>query len=466
MFYDANPALVFEKIAEKLKKICLWAFLFGGIAVILAASNGSSTRVSADEIATYDLAVDSRPGVVEQVHVVLEVRGELRMNPDGTQVTQLPLLVTGRLQYEEISESGVKRDIWAKSARYYETAKAEIRIDGKTLTSELGQDRRSVFVQSGSDETHFFTAGALLTRDELELVDVQGNSHLLQFLLPGKPAALGEVFTIDDDKLARVLGLDLLTKNEMQCRLVNVEEKIAMFEAAGAVIGAVGGIHSELEITAKYNFDRQRRRISWFAAHIKETRAIGHAEPGFEVEARLRLATLPLERPKHLTNDQLAALRTVDEPTRSSLVFKPASGTYQILHDTRWRAMLDRHDVSILRLVDRGDLIAQCNISELPKRKQDERLSLAEFQRDVQKSLGDNFEQLLEASEYSAANGNRILRAVASGTASGLPIQWIYYHIGNDAGASVALAFTLEEKLVERLAEADRQIVESLEFAP
>jgi len=43
-----------------------------------------------------------------------------------------------------------------------------------------------------------------------------------------------------------------------------------------------------------------------------------------------------------------------------------------------------------------------------------------------------------------------------------LPIEWIYYLVQDRQGHRVSLAFSLEQSLRERFADADRRVVEAL----
>ena len=126
--------------------------------------------------------------------------------------------------------------------------------------------------------------------------------------------------------------------------------------------------------------------------------------------------------------------------------------------------MVDRHDATILRMVDRGDLIAQCNISRLPQLAKGEQLTLEAFQEDVKKTLGKNFSQIVEAGQDVSDNGLRTLRVIVSGTTADLPIQWSYYHLSDDAGNRAALVFTIEGSLVERFAQIDRELIAAFRF--
>ena len=124
--------------------------------------------------------------------------------------------------------------------------------------------------------------------------------------------------------------------------------------------------------------------------------------------------------------------------------------------------MVDRHDVTILRLIDQGELIAQCNTSSLPEFAAGKRVQLPEFQADIER-VGQDLGQFVEASQQQSEGGLRVLRAVVSGLASELPIQWVYYHISDDRGRQAALVFTMDAKVVEKFAGADQAMVGSLE---
>jgi hypothetical protein len=245
-----------------------------------------------------------------------------------------------------------------------------------------------------------------------------------------------------------------------------VEKGTAVIDVKGDVDGAAWGVPSKVALTAKCHYDLAQKAVTWFAAVIKEQREIGNAEPGLDVVARLRMSLSPVERSEHLTEAQLAGVPLDARPGSDLLAFQSEQSHFRLLHDRRWRAVMDRHDLCVLRFVERGDLIAQCNISELPELESGKQLTLEEFQADIQRGIGKNFRQFLEANQSALDDGRRVLRVVVSGVASDVPIQWVYYHLSDATGRRAALAFTLEAKLVERFAETDRTLAETLEFLP
>jgi len=204
--------------------------------------------------------------------------------------------------------------------------------------------------------------------------------------------------------------------------------------------------------------------VTWLTLAIKENRAIGHAQPGFDVLTQLRMVSAPAKPVDELADKALAGLKLQPEPAQTLIELNSDSGGFQLLHDRRWSVMLERGDLTVLRLVDRGDLIAQCNITPLAPLAKDQQLTMEGFQEEVKRVLGKNFEQMAEATEETAENGLRILRLVVTGNVGELPIQWTYYHLDGDQGRRASLVFTLEASLISRFAHIDRELIANFRY--
>jgi hypothetical protein len=261
------------------------------------------------------------------------------------------------------------------------------------------------------------------------------------------------------------LALDAVSQQNVSCQLDSVNEDLAVITLEGSVAGAVGGVSSDIELKGKLNFDLRKRAITWLALACKENRAVGHAQPGFEVVTTLRLISSPAP-PGTKLSDKAPSPPAKADRTHTLLELKSDAAGFELIHDRRWQVMTEQHDVTILRLVDRGDLIAQCNISPLPALGQNQRLTLEGFQEEVRRALGKNFGQLVEASDQTTDAGIQILRVVATGKTGDLPIDWMYYHLADDHGHRAALVFTLESSLADRFAHLDRELVAAFRFLP
>jgi hypothetical protein len=437
------------------------AFLAAALPVWLAVSTASAET-------TYDLSCAPGTGRVQAVQVVLEVTGQLKLNADGNEVRELPLQVHGRLAYEErwLKTPAGQADWAAQAVRYYTQAEADLKIGPGTLTPRMDSQRRVVVASVGSDGSTFHSPLGIMNRDDLDLINVQGNTLLLSCLLPAAPVQIGQTWAAEQLPLGILFGLDVVTQCDVACVLEKVDGQTAILDIRGTIHGAVGGVASEIALKAKCNFDLDEHQITWLAANLKEVRAIGHAEPGLDVTARLRVATTGLEEPAHLTDDTLQQFDLEPINDLAPLVFQSRQAHFRLLHDPRWRAMVDRHDLSVFRFVDRGDLIAQCNISELPDVEAGKHMALEEFQAEVQQALGDKFGQVVDASQWTTSDGMRVLRVQAAGAVSEISVIWMHYHLSDAQGRRAALAFSMESKLLERFAEQDRTIVDTFEFTP
>src|SRR5439155_5456927 len=170
------------------------------------------------------------------------------------------------------------------------------------------------------------------------------------------------------------------------------------------------------------------------------------------------------KRVDELGDKALAGLTLQPEAAQTLIELNSDAGGFQLLHDRRWSVMLERGDLTVLRLVDRGDLIAQCNITPLAPLAKDQQLSMEGFQADVKRVLGKNFQEMIEATEEVGENGLRALRVVVAGTVGELPIQWTYYHLSDDSGRRASLVFTIESGLLSRFAHVDRELIANFRF--
>jgi hypothetical protein len=456
-FFDAGNRKIVTILTQSLVAPRTAAILAAAILAVLTATTSASAE-------TYELSAVNKPGDLQRVTIRLEAKGELKLNSDGKKVTRTPLEVDGKLAYDErlLSSDPVARN-W-RSVRHYDVAEAAIHIGNGALNPRLNEDRRIVVAQMSGAKSVLYSPLGAITREELELIDVQGNSAVLSSLLPSKRTNIGESWTHTENTVGLLLGLEAVSQADLKSTLRSVDGTIALIEMSGSVSGAIGGVATDIEVQAKYNFDLTNKRITWLAMAIKENRSIGHAEPGLEITARLRIAIEPLANSARLDEVAAASIPPASSGGATLLTFDSTAGGFQLLHDRRWHIMIDRRDVTVLRFVDQGDLVAQCNISRLPDLPAGKQLQLEELQADVKQTLGQNFGHLIEASQANTDDGLRVLRVVAAGVVADLPIQWVYYHISNDRGQRAACVFTLEAKLVERFAAADQTLASGFQF--
>jgi hypothetical protein len=396
---------------------------------------------------------------VDRVETSVEVSGDLKVI-EGGKVKKLKMEVLANLNYDERTlqtADGPKTPL--RSARYYDKAGAAIEVDRNRFTPQLRDQQRLIAVQIDGPEVTLFCPRGPMTREELDLVDIQGNSLAIDRLLPEEPVEVGAAWKASEEAVAALLRPDAIGKNGVRCVLKAVENGVATVEWEGPVEAAFAGVSSQIETKGKLHFDTRSGRVTWFALLIKEDRDIGHVSPGLEVISRTQVKITPIAESSHLNDEALANLPLAPDEELKRLVYQSQTGGWTFTSDRRWFITSDEDQRATLRLVDRGDLVAQCTVASLPQVAMEKLRSLEDFQKEVRTGLGKHFERFIEAGQRANEANYREFRVVAEGKASDLPMRWIYYYLADQSGRQVIFAFVVQADLAERLADADRQLL-------
>jgi hypothetical protein len=410
------------------------------------------------------LQTQCQNGDLSRVTVSLDVKGELRVAADG-RPQKLPILVAGKFAYDEMRLDDCSTAINRRSARFYRAAQAEIQVEKKTDKPSIRDDRRLILVSSGKSGIVISAVSGPLTREEVDLLDVPANSLFVDTLLPDGEIKQGEPWQPPATAVGSLLGLDAVARSDVECVLSAVHGSNAEISISGQVNGAVAGVATEIELAGKGVFDLDHNRLVSIHLRIKERRSAGYVSPAFDVTANLELEIAPLAGSDQLTAEIIKSIAADSSEVAQPLALRSEASAFEMLYDRRWHVTRDEPELTVLRLLDRGELVAQCNISPLSQLSAGSEFGLDEFQSDVQQALGKNFGRVVSAAEHKTATGLRLLKVVAEGTVSELPIQWRYYLATDREGRRVALTYTMESSLVERFSDADATMVESLEFA-
>jgi hypothetical protein len=398
------------------------------------------------------------------VQAALEVGGDLKMADQG-KIQRVKMSVAANFVYDERSLGVSGAGGRMRSIRYYHQAAGTIESGDHEYEPGLRDTRRLIAVQIDGPEVTLFSPQGPLTLDELELIDVLANSLLLDRLLPDEPVAAGAEWEHSDDLVAAILGLERIDKNDVRSTFIDVAEGKARLEMAGRVSGAEEGVSTEIELKGKYHFDLQTKRITWFGILVRENRAVGHVDTGFDVVARLQMRITPGRRSEHVTAEGLAEVEM--EPTRelTQLSYEAPGGKWRFAHERRWSVITEEQDQAVLRLIDDGDKLAQCNVALLPQAPDATQFTLEGFQRDVIRALGENVKSVIRASQRHNENDYRVFQVVAEGETSGVAMHWIYYLVTEKHGRRVILAFVLEKQMLARFDQAAEGLVETLRLA-
>jgi len=439
------------------------------IAVALTAA-----RSSGEELKKYLLRSHLSPGETASVSLELEVGGEMIFR-EKTETKRLPVSVAGRLSYQQqiVAWSADPAKI-ARSLRNYQTASATIRVgenSGENLKENsvertLPADQRILVAELRSGRASLAGIAGPLTREQYDLVNVTGSSLAIDRLLPGREMAEGESWDHDRDVLGALLGMDHVAVCEVSSVITGEAHHQVQIRMAGTVHGTIDGASTEIHLRAAYLFHQQRQRITKFNLAIQEKRSAGEVVPGLDVVAKVRLVVGKTPRKDHFDEKLVRQISEVSKPLEHKLLYDAQEQGFRFLHDTAWYVTAEQRDLLSLRCLQEGDLTAHCNVSTLPARSEGRQTTLEQFERDIRESLGDHLESVTASTQWKTAHGHDCLGIVAIGTFEEVPVQWRYYLLAGDGLPRVSLAVTLEQSQIERFADADRQIIETLELVP
>ncbi len=429
-------------------------------ALLLPASPGLS---AAESGSTFTLASQRTAGAIDRIESALEVTGKLNMGPKNP--PQETTVVANLFYQERVVSLDATGKLPLRSVRWYDKALASLKIGGGTLGPALRDTRRLVGVDVGQNRPTLFSPQGPLTREELDLIDVLGNSLLLDRLLPPGRVAVGEKWQHSGDLMALLLGLDTVSTCEAESALVSVADGTARLELSGKVSGKALGAATQIEIQAgKYHFDLRTGRITWFGLLVREKRERGQIEHGFEVQARLQMKIAPGASAPELADAALKPFNLQATSEATALVYESPEAGWRWLHDRRWYVASDDPKRTVFRLIDRGDYLAQCTAAPLDATAKD--ITIEQFQADLQRLLGQAFKQIVRTSEPSNPAGYRIYRVELLGDLDGLAVRWIYYRVAGPDGPPIIYAFTMEDELAQRFGESDGALVATVELLP
>ncbi len=423
-----------------------------------------------------DLTPDDKATSLTHVTIELDAGGHNLIREPGSETTdttkvepqKIPSSVSAKLAYDELrlADSEKPEAGTPLALRYYDTAEAVIKVGHSGSSPKLPEDRRLIVLEQADQRPLLRCATASLEREQLDLIDVVGDSFSADRLLPPKTVAEGESWANDAGVMGALLTLDTVAVCEVQSILDSFNDNYAKIRLEGTVHGTADGAAVEQDVRGVYLFDRNLHRVTRLNLAVREKRSIGGATPGLEAVAKVQIAIAPIEKSTNLGDDALAKLTGQQRAPSHDLAFESSKLGFRLTHDRQWYVTAEARESIALRRVDSGDLAAQCTITKLAPKSEGRQTSLEQFQKDVIFSLGKNFGELVSSRQYQNAAGHYCYELVVRGMVEDLPVEWHYFLVAPESGPRVSVVVTIEKPMIERVGNADRDLVESLQLFP
>lgn len=423
-----------------------------------------------------DLTPDYKTTLLTHVTIEVDAGGHSLIREPGSDAKdtakaeprKIPCSVSAKLAYDELrlADSEKPEPGTPLALRYYDDAEAVLKVGQSGNSPKLPDDRRLIVLEQADQRPLLRCATMPLDREQLDLIDVVGDSFSADRLLPAKAVAEGESWKNDASVMSALLTLDTVAVCEVQSILDSSNENYVKLRLEGTVHGTADGAAIEQDVRGVYLFDRNLHRVTRLNLAVREKRSIGGATPGLEAVAKVQIAISPIEKSTNLGDDAVAKLTSERRTPGHELAFESPKLGFRLTHDRQWYVTAEARESITLRRVDTGDLAAQCTISKLPPKSEGRQTSLEQFQKDVTFSLGKSFGELVSSRQYQNAAGHYCYELVVRGMVEDLPVEWHYFLVAPESGPRVSVVVTIEKPMIERVGNADRDLVESLQLFP
>ena len=396
----------------------------------------------------------------------LQVKGQLQTSIGGGKAIGLKLRADAGFQFRERRLTGTGRDAQSlRSIRYYDTAAATIKVNDQSTRMQLNPRRRMVVAHGKREGPLLYSPSGALNYEQLELLRTPGDSLSIQGLLPASEVEVGQEWHPPSWAIQMLTATDAVLKHELVCRLESVESAVAKVSFSGKIEGAIAGAATNISIEGQYQYSFDQKCMTHIKLTQTEKRSVGTVSPGMDVTATVVVTRMP---------DSVTTM--FNENVLAKIPFEPASDhlklqldppwRFRFFYNRNWHVFHQTREVAVLRLLDKGSLIAQCNVSPIPAAAAGKHTPEEQFQSDIFSALGDKLKSITKAEQVKTDNGLYLFRVTAIGEAEGIPMHWFYHLCAAPSGQQAAFAFSVETKMLERFAQHDIDLVKSVRFLP
>ena len=406
-------------------------------------------------------------GQQHRVQMQFEHEGKVIMQKDPEREEEdfrkLPMKTIAKLGYFQ-RFTGKGDDIQA--IRFYNQAKGKYSILKGETGASLKDNNRLVVVRVKPESDKRIQMASVvntLAQHELELLRKPVDPLAVASLVNKKDVETGKQWKPSDDGLANFLSVDRSVRNDVKVRVKEVRSGQVVLHATGKLRAAVDDVSTDMEIAAiikiKLGATDELLRVKM---NLREIRQPGQVAPGFDGTSSISLDLTPDSSCKSLTNEALARY-TKGRVIEQRLQWQ--SPGLKLKYDPRWRVIASEPEAAIMRFVSGGDLLAQCNIVQLPARPANNPLTLKEYKTEVARIIAaDDVAKIVDAKEFKTESLVHGLSIEVEGEEGGVPVSWIYYHVNSTDGRRMTFVFTLEREIINQFEPADRKLVDGLVF--
>ncbi|MGC1273753.1 MAG: DUF6263 family protein [Planctomycetaceae bacterium] len=431
--------------------------------MLLALGFSTAPTQAADKFTLRD---DPSSGETWQVIVEVTGKGDFEFQPPDEKQKPVthPVELAASFRFLERRLPPAGRDEAAfRGLRHFEEARSQIQVGGQSSAPNLREERSQIVARATRAGIVSYSPAGPLTSMEVELLPFPGDPLVLAALLPDREVSVGETWTPDAWAGPAMAGTEVSLNQKTTCRLDSVRDGQATVSFTAQIDGATKGATSKTTLEGTLTFDVNADAVVAAKVTQTEKRSIGPLSPGMELTL-----TAVVERARAASDEELsdAAVKAIPlEPEASDLWIEyTAPFGVGLAGERGWRVFHQTDKLLILRLLDHGGLIAQCNLAPAPTVPAGQRTPGRLLEDAVRKSLGEQFTEIVDTEELDMGGDASVYRVTVSGKTKDAKRLWRYYLVTAPDGRQAELVFTLEPDHLARLADRDLELVSSLQF--
>jgi hypothetical protein len=433
---------------------------FGAVAVVVALAAAGAARAQ-------PLAETPAAGDCYRVRLTMQLKGEMVVVQEG-KPTSLKLAASAEHRYRErVLAVAPQGGTAVKAARYYDDARATITVDNAPAARSLRADRRLVVAQRHEDQLACYCPHGPLTRQELETVSEHFDTLSVGGLLPGKDVKPGDTWKVGNPAAQAICLFHGLVANDLTGKLAEVKGGVAAFTIEGTARGIELGAQAKVTVSATGRFDLAKRRVVALEWKQQDARDQGPASPAVNVETTVTLEREPIDQPHELSDVALVSVPQGFDvpPPLTQLVVRDLKDRYELAAGREWQVVSQTESHLVLRMLERGDFVAQATVSPWQKAEPGQHADVKEFRDAMMASPGWEPEEVLQEGELPGQpNGRFVYRLTARGSMEDVKIVQTFYLVTGPKGDQCVVVFTLKQAQLAKLGARDQVLVDGIGF--
>jgi hypothetical protein len=400
-----------------------------------------------------------------RVNLDMSLTGELRVNREGK---SQPIKLEARAKHAFQERVLIlTNNLPSKMARVYDAAQASITTGADRTERTLRPQRKLIVSQHFNDvHTTYCPQGALL-REELELTNDHLDTLVLTGLLPATEVKIGEKWKIANEVVQVLCGFEGLVSHELEGKLEEVKDNTARVIVKGTASGIDTGASVKLSIEAVCLVDLKAHRLAQVEWKQTDDREQGPVNPASTVNMTTIVKREAIAEPECLGQVALVGVPDGREVpvALTQLWYHDSLGRFELTYGREWQVVAQTREHLVMRLMERGDFIAQATITSWRAAAKGQHMSPSKFREVIENTPGWVTEKELQAGDVaSTIKDGWTHRISVLGQVDEVPAVQNYYVIAGPNGDQAVALFTMTPKQAAKLGSRDLTLAGGLEF--